>query len=162
MDLSLLMAGNTENDLLYLLHAVAHMMRIRFDQYARAWGMTRAQCVILLHLNRTPGMTQNEMACLCEIEPITVARLVDRLEAGKLVERRPDPSDRRINRLHLLPAAKPIVDRLLVSRDYAFEALVGDLSPEKLQGAVDVLKHMKQRLASSDAGLFSEPKDKRE
>ena len=77
-------------------------MRTRFDQRARAHGMTRAQWVILLRLERQPGMSQNEMAAVCEVEPITVARLVDRLERCGMVERRPDPNDRRINRLHLL------------------------------------------------------------
>lgn len=154
------MADNQEDDFLYLVHAVAHMMRIRFDQHARTWGMTRAQCVILLHLKRHPGMTQNEMACHCEIEPITVGRLVDRLEANNLVERRPDPADRRLNRLHLLPAAQPIVDRLMLSRTYAFDALLGDMDPELRQTAISVLKHMKKRLAASDASLFQEPKGK--
>ena len=62
-------------------------------------------------------MSQNEMAAICEVEPITVARLVDRLEARGLVERRADPTDRRIRRLHLLPAAKPILETINEARD---------------------------------------------
>src|SRR5580698_6049137 len=103
------MPHSFDRDLLIVLHDVARTMRTRFDQKARAThSMTRAQWVILSRLERQPGMSQNEMAAICEVEPITVGRLIDRLEARGLVERRNDPSDRRIRRLHLLPAAKPI------------------------------------------------------
>src|ERR1700758_1884067 len=98
-----------DRDPLIVLHDVARLLRTRFDQKARAYGMTRAQWIILARLQRQPGISQNEMAAICEVEPITVGRLVDRLESRGLVERRPDPADRRIRRLHLLPAAEPIL-----------------------------------------------------
>src|SRR6185437_12713024 len=102
-----------DRDLLIVLHDVARALRTRFDQKARAsHAMTRAQWIILSRLDRQPGMSQNEMAAVCEVEPITVARLIDRLEARGLVERRADPADRRIRRLHLLPAAKPILETI--------------------------------------------------
>src|SRR5271170_4176413 len=101
-----------ERDPLILLNDVARLCRTRFDQRARQYGMTRAQWVILARLQRQPGISQNEMAAICEVEPITVGRLVDRLEARGLLERRADPSDRRIRRLHLLPAAEPIIAKI--------------------------------------------------
>src|SRR5580704_7519129 len=100
---------NPDRDILILLHDVARMMRTRFDQWARTYGLTRAQGVILARLARQPGLSQNEMAALCEVEPITIGRLVDRLETRGLLERRADPGDRRIRRLHLLPASEPIL-----------------------------------------------------
>ncbi|MSP02135.1 MAG: MarR family transcriptional regulator [Acetobacteraceae bacterium] len=90
-----------ERDLLFLLHDVARLLRVDADKRARAHGMTRAQWGILIWLERQPGISQKELAELLEVEPITVARLVDRLEARGMVERRPDPRDRRIWRLHL-------------------------------------------------------------
>jgi DNA-binding MarR family transcriptional regulator len=94
-----------ERDLLFLLNDVARLLRVDADKRARAHGMTRAQWGILIWLERQPGITQKELAELLEVEPITVARLVDRLESRGMVERRPDPRDRRIWRLHLsLPA----------------------------------------------------------
>jgi MarR family transcriptional regulator for hemolysin len=90
-----------EHDLLFLLHDVARLLRVDADKRARAHGMTRAQWGILIWLDRQPGISQKELAELLEVEPITVARLVDRLEARGMVERRPDPRDRRIWRLHL-------------------------------------------------------------
>src|SRR5882757_6837930 len=101
-----------EKDLLIVLHDVARLTRTRFDQEARAFGMTRAQWIILARLDRQPGISQNELATICEVEPITVGRLIDRLEARGMVERRADPHDRRIRRLHLLPAAQPILTEI--------------------------------------------------
>ena len=71
--------------------------------------MTRAQWTILVHLERQPGLLQKELAEILEVEPITVARLIDRLEARAMVERRPDPMDRRCWRLHLTQAARPLL-----------------------------------------------------
>ncbi|MGZ5921148.1 MAG: MarR family winged helix-turn-helix transcriptional regulator [Rhizomicrobium sp.] len=132
--------------MLILLHDVARMQRTRFDQWARNYGMTRAQGIILTRLERQPGLSQNEMAALCEVEPITVGRLVDRLEARGFLERRPDPSDRRIRRLHLLPAAAPI---LAAIQDYkvALENYVTDGLDESVQETlIDALVHMKTKL----------------
>src|SRR6201992_2255534 len=105
------MTESFDRDPLILLHDVARTLRTRFDQKARASNaMTRAQWIILSRLDRQPGMSQNQLAAVCEVEPITVARLVDRLEARGMVERRGDPNDRRVRRLYLLPAAKPIIE----------------------------------------------------
>jgi MarR family transcriptional regulator, transcriptional regulator for hemolysin len=135
-----------DRDLLILLHDVARIMRTRFDQWARTYGLTRAQGIILTRLERQPGLSQNEMAALCEVEPITVGRLVDRLEARGLLERRSDPCDRRIRRLHLLPAAEPV---LAAIHDYkaALEHYLNDgLDPDVQEIMVDALLHMKTRL----------------
>ena len=90
-----------QRDLMFLLHDVARLLRVDADKRARAHGMTRAQWGILIWLERQPGLSQKELAEILEVEPITVARLIDRLEARGMVERRPDPKDRRIWRLHL-------------------------------------------------------------
>jgi DNA-binding MarR family transcriptional regulator len=91
-------------------------MRTKFDQRARARGMTRAQWHILARVDRQPGLSQSELAAICDVEPITVARLVDRLEQRGLLERRPDPHDRRIWRLHNLPPAQPILEEISAYR----------------------------------------------
>src|ERR1700686_3322275 len=83
-------------DLLFLLHDVARLLRGEADRRASAHGMTRAQWVILFWLERQPGLSQKELAEILEVEPITVGRLVDRLELRGMVERRPDARDRRI------------------------------------------------------------------
>lgn len=103
-------------DLMFLLHDVARLLRVDADKRARQHGMTRAQWAILIWLERQPGISQKELSEILEVEPISVARLIDRLEARGMVERRPDPRDRRIWRLHLLPPASDVlreIDRQL-------------------------------------------------
>ena len=137
-----------DRDMLVLMHDVARMMRTRFDQRARAYGMTRAQWVVLARLARQPGITQNEMANLCEVEPITVGRLVDRLEARGLIERRMDPADRRIRRLHLLAASQPILDEILRYKNSLFEEITAGLDEKTLETVVGTLLHMQEKLAA--------------
>src|SRR3954468_17958173 len=122
-----------ERDLLIVLHDVARLLRTRFDQRARARGMTRAQWIILARLSRHPGMSQNELATICEVEPITVARLVDRLEARGMVERRADPNDRRVRRLHLLPAAAPILKEIARYRTGIYAEITDGLDHATLE-----------------------------
>ena len=133
-------------DPIFLLHDVARIMRTRLDQWAKTYGMTRAQGVILVRLERQPGLSQNEMAAICEVEPITVGRLVDRLEARGLIERRPDPTDRRVRRLHLLPAAKPVLADIQAYKAELTDMLTHGLPTGALDGMIDVLLHMKNKL----------------
>lgn len=147
------MATITTNDLPFVLHDVARLMRNRFDQRARSWGMTRAQCVTLMKLECRPGMSQTELAAILEVEPITVARLIDRLEAGGLVERRPDPSDRRMHRLHLLPAAQPILVEIEKYRAQAVAQLRDVVDPGDWDTAHRVLIQFKDAMLNEGIGL---------
>jgi MarR family transcriptional regulator for hemolysin len=106
------MPVNLENDLLVLLSDTSRHLRTYGDQVARRMGMTRAQLIILARLERQPNLSQNELAELAEVAPITVARLIDRLEALSLVKRCTDPEDRRIWRLRLTPAAGPVLRQI--------------------------------------------------
>jgi DNA-binding MarR family transcriptional regulator len=143
------MPQSFDRDLLIVLHDVARTLRTRFDQKARAsHSMTRAQWIILSRLERQPGMSQNEMAAICEVEPITVARLVDRLEARGLVERRSDPADRRIRRLHLLPAAKPILEAINDARETMNGRITAGLDDATRNTLIDALLTIKENLAN--------------
>jgi DNA-binding MarR family transcriptional regulator len=142
---------NLARDPLFLLHDLARIMRTRFDQWARTYGLTRAQGMILVRLERQPGLSQNEMAAICEVEPITVGRLVDRLEARGLIERRSDPHDRRIRRLHLLPSAKPVLADIQAYKAELTALLTAGLEPDAVETMVNVLLHMKSKLTTEPA-----------
>ena len=94
-------------DLLFLLHDLARQLRTDADRRAAAHGMTRAQWMILFWLERQPGLSQKELAEILEVEPITVAVSSTgwRARHGRAAAR--TRRDRRIWRLHLLPAAQP-------------------------------------------------------
>jgi MarR family transcriptional regulator, transcriptional regulator for hemolysin len=127
----------------FLLHEVARLLKRRFERHARGSGLTRSQWQVLAYLSLHEGINQSGLAELLEIEPITLGRIVDKLQALGLVERRPDPSDRRVWLLHLTPAAHPkltLLHRLgVVTRG---EALAGlpDTDIEHLLKTLQALK----------------------
>jgi DNA-binding MarR family transcriptional regulator len=90
----------------------AHVLRKAFDRMAVGLGVTRAQWKVLFKLTRQPGLRQVELADLLELEPITLCRIIDRLEEARLVERVRDPEDRRAWRLHVTGEAQPLVKKL--------------------------------------------------
>lgn len=144
------MADRGDTDLLILLHDVARLVRTLADRRARAHGMTRAQWMILFRLGRHDGMNQRMLAELLEVEPITVGRLVDRLEARGLVERRADPADRRVWRLHLTPAAAPVLAEIDAARRSFDAAATRNLPPATRAAAIAALLTMKSNLLSLD------------
>ena len=106
------MKHSRKREFAFLLHDTARLLRTRADQRVRALGMTRAQWAVLSRLERSQGLKQAELAEALDLQPITLTRLIDRLCASGLVERRPDPLDRRAKRLFLTPAARPVMERL--------------------------------------------------
>ena len=131
---------------LFLLHDVARLLRVEADKRARAHGMTRAQWAILVWLERQPGISQKELSELMEVEPMTVARLIDRLEGRGLVERRPDPRDRRIWRLHLRPGALPVLRKMDLERAEITQMLTDGIDAEDVRVTTEVLLRMKEKI----------------
>ena len=82
-------------DLLFEINETARAIRRLFDQRTSVMGVTRPQWRVLARLKREPGLRQVELAERLDMEPITLCRIVDRLEEAGLVERKTDPSDRR-------------------------------------------------------------------
>src|SRR6202453_1216934 len=108
----------------FSLNDVARMLRTYADQKAGQFGMTRAQWVVLVRLDRFEGLKQSELADMLDLQPITLTRLLDKLSDCGLIERRPDPNDRRAKRLFLTPAAKPMLEQLgVLSEDMMGTAL---------------------------------------
>jgi DNA-binding MarR family transcriptional regulator len=137
---------NFQRDLMFLLHDVARLLRVDADKRARAHGMTRAQWGILIWLERQPGLSQKELAEILEVEPITVARLIDRLETRGMVERRPDPKDRRIWRLHLSSPAYSVLGEIDRQRALMRELLTDGLDDATIETMTEALLTMKTTL----------------
>jgi MarR family transcriptional regulator for hemolysin len=130
----------------FLLHDVARLMRKRFEQKARGLGLTRSQCSVLAHLARHEGIQQGGLAEILEIEPITLTRILDRLEQAELVERRAHPTDRRIRLLHLTPKAHPLLGEIFsIGAATREEALEGVAEAERDQ-LFAILSAMKANL----------------
>jgi MarR family transcriptional regulator for hemolysin len=96
----------------FTLNDVARLLRTYADYKAAQFGITRAQWAVLVRVDRFEGLNQSELADGLDLQPITLTRLLDKLCDGGLIERRPDPADRRAKRLFLTPAARPLLERL--------------------------------------------------
>jgi len=99
-----------EREIAFNISDVARLMRTYVDQRAGELGMTRAQWVVLARIDRNEGVRQGELADTLDLQPITLTRLIDRMCDSGLIERRPDPNDRRAKQLYLTPAARPVLD----------------------------------------------------
>jgi MarR family transcriptional regulator for hemolysin len=139
----------------FVVNDVARLWRNRFEQRARAaaLGLTRAQSSVLANLARHEGVNQATLAQLLDIEPITLARLLDRLQAAELIERRPDHRDRRAHRLYLTEAAFPLVERMFaLGADLRDEALAGisESERDRLLAALITIKSNLARRAEAE------------
>ncbi|GAA3890835.1 MarR family winged helix-turn-helix transcriptional regulator [Sphingomonas limnosediminicola] len=122
----------------------AHALRKAFDRKAVGLGVTRAQWKVLFRLERQPGLRQIELADLLDIEPITLTRILDRLEEAGLVERSSDPADRRAWRLHVTAQAQPLIEKLkAVGADLAADAFSG-IDPKDIETARQVLARIRE------------------
>jgi MarR family transcriptional regulator for hemolysin len=137
-----------ERHLGFLLHDVARLLRKRFDQRARALGLSRAQWSVLAHLSRNEGIRQNALADILEVEPITLARLADKLEEAGLIVRRADPTDRRARLLYVCPAAHPLLERMRELGGATREEALHGISANRRDELIETLLEMKRNLSS--------------
>lgn len=133
----------------FLISDVSRLMRRRFDERARLIGVTRTQWRVLKFLERGEGINQGGLADLLEVEPITLCRMIDRLEEAGLVERRRDPADRRAWQIFLTARARPLlVDLGRISDDLLASALDG-VSDTHYAAALATLQRIHLNLADT-------------
>ena len=130
----------------------AHALRRAFDRRAVTLGVTRAQWKVLFRLSRSPGLRQVELAEKLDIEPITLSRIVDRLEEAGLVRREADPTDRRAWRLELTDKAQPLISKLRKLADGLIEEAFDGLDDGELALMRAKLTKIRENLAEAEAG----------
>lgn len=96
----------------FLLKEVSRRYALRFEVRAREISLNLAQAKALTRLEKNEGVSQARLAELAEVDPMSMVRILDRMEADGLLERRPDPADRRARCLYLTAKAKPILNEI--------------------------------------------------
>lgn len=139
-------------DLPFEIAETAHALRKAFNRRASALGVTRAQWKVLFRLTRFPGLRQVELADMLDVEPITLCRIVDRLEEAELVERQRDPEDRRAWRLHVTDKAKPLVERLKSLGSELVDEAFADIDRSELDQVRSVLARVRENVAAVQRG----------
>ncbi len=133
------------------LKDTSQLMRRRFETYARSVGVTRAQWQVLFGVSRNPGINQAGLAYRLEVETITLGRIVDRLEEAGLVERRADPGDRRVWRLHLTAKAEPVLEKLHRIADRLQAEATAGFSEDELATLQAYLARVRANVAAGNA-----------
>ncbi len=134
----------------FLLQDVARLMRREFNRRVQDLELTQAQWRALSLMCRDPGMRQCELADILEMQPISVARLLDRLEASGWVERKADPSDRRASKLYLTERAEPIMAKLRKNGAETRAYALAGVSDKDRQMLSDILTRMRANLAADE------------
>ncbi|HAU29166.1 MAG TPA: MarR family transcriptional regulator [Rhodospirillaceae bacterium] len=132
----------------FVLSDVARLLKHDFDRYAADLGVTRAQFRVLVCLWFQDGVRQKELADILEISPMTLARLLDRLETWKWVERRPDPGDRRVRRVHLVGDHPELRGKMLFFAENIQAKVFGGISETEKENMFDVLQRMRANLGN--------------
>ncbi|MEM1298892.1 MAG: MarR family transcriptional regulator [Pseudomonadota bacterium] len=135
----------------FLIHDVSRMMRGWFDERAQDLGLTRAQWRVLVHLAAREGVNQRELSEILEIDTVTLGRHIDRLERDGWLERRPDPKDRRAWLLHLLPAARPVLDQMEALAERTMTLALDGLGEAERAQFIDVLTRIKRNFTEDAA-----------
>jgi MarR family transcriptional regulator for hemolysin len=128
------------------LHLAAHAWRITLDRRLRPLGFSRSKWMILLHLSRTDGMTLSALAERIGIEAATLVRLIDRMEAEGMLERRPSESDRRIKHLHLTPTGKETAKRIKAYAADLRKEILSEIDEKELNSTLSVLENIRKKL----------------
>jgi MarR family transcriptional regulator for hemolysin len=147
------MASNTQNpdrSTGFLLRDNSRFMKTAFSE--RVSGLTQAQWGALAQLSRHQGLNQVGLADLLEVQPITVARLIDKLVALGVVERHPDPNDRRAQQLFLTEKAQPLLDQMWEAGDEILDHAYAGFTDEERSNFVDMLVRMRSNLSRMAQG----------
>jgi MarR family transcriptional regulator, transcriptional regulator for hemolysin len=130
----------------FILNDVARLLRTYADHKAAQFGMTRAQWAVLVRLDRFEGLNQSELAEMLDLQPITLTRLLDKLCDSGLIERRPDPDDRRAKRLFLTAAARPLLGQLGVLGEETMASALAGVAPKEIEQMIVQLAVVKENL----------------
>lgn len=131
----------------FVLNTASRLMRRRFDQRAKEIGLSRAQAQALFFIQRSEGSNQACLAEAMEIEPITLTRVLDRMEEAGWIERRADPKDRRIRRLFLTAVALPILEESRRIADEIYEEAFAGLPPDARTTIMSILERMSANMS---------------
>ncbi len=134
-----------ENNIGYLLSDSGRLLRKTFDERVRDLGLTAVQARLMLSLVKFPDNNQAFYAERIEVEPITLTRIVDRMEEAGWVERVADPNDRRARLLHLTDKSREIVEPLRA----IVNALVEDMAEGLTSRELDLLAELLGKISAN-------------
>ena len=147
-----LMKQDMKNSLGFLLHDATRLLRKRFEARGSEYGLSSAQWRMLVLLVKEEGASQARLAELLEIEPISVSRLIDRMEDGGWVERRQDASDRRVRMVFATAKAHDAFDKVKSLAAGLYDEALAGLSAKEREALIAGLKTICNNLSDGESG----------
>jgi DNA-binding MarR family transcriptional regulator len=148
-----MLTNHDEESLGFLLVDVTRLLRIRID-YAleqAGLGITPGEARTLVYVSRLAPLHQRELAAHMSIEPMTLVRYLDRLEAQGLIRRDVDPADRRAKRVSLAGEAKPMLRTILARAGEVREQAMAGLSSAEVARLRSILTQMRTNMTTEQA-----------
>lgn len=132
----------------FLLHEVARLVRSRIEARAGVHGLSEAQLRLLFCLWKEEGATQARLAQVLEVEPISISRLLDRMEQGGWIERRQDANDRRVRMVFTTDKTKQIRGSVKDVASHVFEEALAGVPNQTREALIDGLQAMARNLSA--------------
>jgi DNA-binding MarR family transcriptional regulator len=130
----------------FLLREVSRRYVLRFEARARDIGLTLVQARALVRLEKNEGVSQASLAGLVDVDAMTMFRIVDRMEADGLIERKLDPADRRARRLYLTTKARPLLAEIWRIADFIRAEVLAEIDQTEIETFLDVLQRIHHKL----------------
>ncbi|MBL6751577.1 MAG: MarR family transcriptional regulator, partial [Nevskia sp.] len=130
----------------FLVKDVSRLSARNFERHAKALKLTLSQCRVLTYLSRNEGINQIQLAMLTETDPMTLVRILDRMEKDQWIERRADPDDRRARRLYLQAGATPILEQIWLMVDRSRGEAMAGLNAGEQKILMDLLERVRSNL----------------
>lgn len=128
----------------FLVHDVARLRRTVIDEAFKPLQVTRSQAWLMAYISRSDGLTQSALAEQMNLGKVAVGGLIDRLEKSKMIERRADPTDRRMNKVYVTAKGKDVITSirritLLSNKDILEDITTNDV--KQMSITLDKLKN---------------------
>lgn len=142
----------------FLLHDSARLLRRRFEQNAAHYGLSSAQWRLLVRVYKEEGVAQARLAELLEVEPISISRLVDRMEEAGWIERRADENDRRVRNIFLAEKSRAIFGEMRALANAVFEDALAGIDADQRAVILSGLQTICSNLSDTDPKAAAVPK----
>ena len=137
----------------FLLKDISRLYSRNFERHAAQHGLTLDQCRVLGHLSRHEGVSQARLAYLTDTDPMTLGRLLGRMESNGLIERRASRGDRRIRTLYLCKPSGPVLRTIWRLRDQALEESLAGIGAREKKQLMRLLNHIHGNLDALVPGM---------
>ena len=148
-----------DTNIAFLMFDASRNFRREIDAVTRDFGVTSHQWRLLGIVSRNPGINQCEAADMLDVEPITLSRMVDKLEAAEMIERRSAPNDRRAWCLYTTDAAKPMIEKIRSVFKEVLDQCLDGFAPDELRAFTQFLERYRANLDEKPLphGRYAEP-----